>query len=74
MFYIAVHLGQYKNSKKMENLTTKEKELFLKWSFFYTVAEYEKKVSEYLKAKKEIEEELNKWIQQKSKGSFNFLC
>ena len=74
MFYIAVHLGQYKNSKKMENLTTKEKELFLKWSFVYTVAEYEKKVSEYLKAKKEIEEELNKWIQQKSKGSFNFLC
>jgi hypothetical protein len=44
----------------MENLTTKEKELFFKWSFVYTVAEYEKKVSEYLKAKKEIEEELNK--------------
>ena len=42
----------------MENLTTKEKELFLKWSFVYTVAEYEKKVSEYLKAKKEVENSL----------------
>jgi hypothetical protein len=60
LFYIAVHLEQYKNSKKMENLTTKEKELFLQWSFVYTVAEYEKKVSEYLKAKKEIENSLEK--------------
>ncbi len=44
----------------MENLTTKEKQLFIEWSFVYTVDEYEKKVSEYLEAKKEIEIELNK--------------
>jgi len=44
----------------MENLTTKEKELFLKWSLVYTVAEYEKKVSEYFKAKKEVENSLKK--------------
>lgn len=44
----------------MENITEKEKEMFLAWSQMMDAEAYEKKVKQYFEAKKEIENELEK--------------
>jgi hypothetical protein len=44
----------------MENITQKEKEMFLAWSQLMDAETYEKKVKQYFEAKKEIEKELKK--------------
>ena len=44
----------------MENITDKEKQMFLTWFQTYDSETYEKKVKEYFKAKKEIENTLKK--------------
>ena len=44
----------------MNNITDKEKEMFLTWFQTMDSETYEKKVKAYFKAKKEIEDKLNK--------------
>ena len=44
----------------MNKLTEKEKEIFLNWSKIFDKDQYQKKVDEYFKQKKEIENTLKK--------------
>ena len=44
----------------MENITDKEKEMFLNWFQTLDSETYEKKIKQYFQAKKEIEKSLNK--------------